>query len=105
MDRLHYPALTGRCRESIRQAMFITASRVSLLGMTLSVTSVLKEAAIRSSQRNGLMLMGTFFALSVLSGLLGASLIQNTANQPFIPDEAPTAVLVLPPIVAGVLSL
>lgn len=106
MYRLHYPELNGSCRESIRQAMFITSSRVSLLGMTLSVISVLKEAAIRSSKRNGLMFMGIFFVLSVLSGLLGAGLVQYTANQPFVPVEAqPNAVLVLPAIVAGVLSL
>jgi MFS family permease len=74
--------------------------------MPVNITNILKEAANRTSKRNGLMLMGLLFVLSLLSGLLGAGIAQYAGNQQFIPVGAETnAVFALPPIVAGVLSL
>ena len=52
------------------------------------------------------MLMGLLFVLSLLSGLLGASIAQYAGNQQFVPFGAETnAVFALPPLVAGLLSL
>ncbi|HET7325494.1 MAG TPA: hypothetical protein VFJ06_14295 [Halococcus sp.] len=74
--------------------------------MPVSITSILKEAANRSIKRNGLILMGILFVLSSFSGLLGAGLAQYAGNQQFMPVDAQTAALVvLPPLVAGLLSL
>ena len=74
--------------------------------MPVSITSILKEAANRSVKRNGLILMGILFVLSVLSGLLGAGLAQYAGNQQFVPvDAQTTALVVLPSLVAGLLSL
>ena len=74
--------------------------------MPVSITSILKEAANRSVKRNGLILMGILFVLSLFSGLLGAGLVQYAGNQQFVPvDGQTTALVVLPPLVAGLLSL
>lgn len=74
--------------------------------MQVNITNILKEAANRASKRNGLMLMGLLFVLSLLSGLLGAGIAQYAGNQQFVPVGAETnAVFALPPLVAGVLSL
>ena len=71
----------------------------------MNVTPILKEAANRTIKRNGLILMGILFVLSVLSGLLGAGMAQY-ANQQFLPVEAQaSALFVLPPLLAGLLSL
>lgn len=51
--------------------------------MSLTVTTLLKKGASRSIKRNGLILMGILFVLSVLSDFLGASIAQYTPNQQF----------------------
>jgi hypothetical protein len=92
--------------DSIMQVRFITSYSISVCVMAVNVTIILKKAANRSVKRNGLMLMGILFVLSLLSGLLGASIAQYTANQQFVPLEVQTnAVFALPPLIAGVLSL
>lgn len=74
--------------------------------MSVSVSSILKEAANRSVKRNGLILMGLFFVLSMLSGFLGAGVVRYTTNQQLISVVTQTnPVFVLPPLVAGLLSL
>lgn len=74
--------------------------------MPMNVTSILKEAASRSVERNGLVLMAILFVLSALSGLSGARLAQYAENQQFVPIETGIdALLALPPLLAGVLSL
>lgn len=74
--------------------------------MVVKITQILREAANRSSKRNGLILMGVLFVLSLCSGLLGAGIAQFAGNQPFLSvDTSATAVVVLPPLVAGLLSL
>ena len=85
--------------------MLITYASVYISTMSVNVTAILKEAASRSVKRNGLILMGLLFALSIVSGLLGAGLAQSV-DQQFVPVEAQTtALVVLPPLVAGLLSL
>lgn len=74
--------------------------------MSLTISPVLKEAANRSIERNGLILMGILFVLSAISGLLGAGMAQYAGNQQFVPVETQiNALLVLPPLLAGLLSL
>ena len=74
--------------------------------MPVNITGVLKEAANRSSKRNGLMLMGFLFVLSLLSGLFGAGIARYAGNQQFVPVGTETnAVFAVPPLMAGVLSL
>jgi hypothetical protein len=73
--------------------------------MPINITTILREAASRSVKRNGLILVGIVFVLSLLSGLLGAGVAQY-ANQQFASVEMQTnALFVLPPLVAGLLAL
>jgi MFS family permease len=84
----------------------ITSRNVGINVIPMNITGILKKAANRTSKRNGLMLMGLLFVLSVLSGLLGAGITQYAGNQQFVPTGAQTtAVFALPPLLAGVLSL
>lgn len=73
--------------------------------MPVNVTEVLKEGANRSIKRNGLVLMGILFVLSALSGLLGAGIAQYAPSGELVSTGGADAIVALPPLVAGVLSL
>ena len=85
--------------------MVIVSGVLSLAVMSMNVTAVLKDGANRSMKRNGLMLMAILFVLSTLSGLLGAGIAQYAPNGELVTAAEPNALFVLPPLLAGVLSL
>ncbi|SIR65463.1 hypothetical protein SAMN05421858_3151 [Haladaptatus litoreus] len=74
--------------------------------MSINVTRILKQGYSRSIERNGLMLIGVIFVISILNGLLGIGIDQWIASQQFTPGEIqanPT--LLIPPIAGGIVSL
>ncbi|WP_199174863.1 hypothetical protein [Halegenticoccus soli] len=74
--------------------------------MSINITYILKESAGRSIERNGLLLMGIFFALSLANGLLGLGVARWAASREFAPAAVQAnPFLVVPPVVAGVISL
>ncbi|WP_227379602.1 hypothetical protein [Haladaptatus halobius] len=74
--------------------------------MPINITSMLKQGYSRSIKRNGLMLMGIIFVISVLNGVLGLGVDRWIARQQFTSNGIqadPT--LLVPPLGAGIVSL
>ncbi|WP_440008975.1 hypothetical protein [Halomicrococcus sp. SG-WS-1] len=74
--------------------------------MSINVTNIVKQGYRRTIERNGLVLMGVIFAISLVNGLLGISVSQWMMSQQFTPGSVeanPT--LLVPPVVASVVSL
>jgi hypothetical protein len=73
--------------------------------MPINITRMLKQGYSRSIKRNGLMLMGIIFILSVLNGVLGLSVDRWVTRQQFTASgiQADPSLLV-PPLGAGIVS-
>ena len=74
--------------------------------MPINITSMLKQGYSRSTNRNGLMLMGIIFVISVLNGIIGLGVDRWVTRQQFTPSGVQTDPTVLvPPFGAGIVSL
>ncbi|WP_227777716.1 hypothetical protein [Haladaptatus pallidirubidus] len=74
--------------------------------MPINITSMLKQGYSRSIKRNGLMLMGIIFVISVLNGVLGVGVDRWVARQQLTTGSVqadPT--LLVPPLGASIVSL
>ena len=54
--------------------------------MPINIASMLKQGYSRSIKRNGLILMGIIFAISVLNDVLGLGVDRWVARQQFTPN-------------------
>lgn len=74
--------------------------------MPINITSVLKQGYSRTVKRNGLMLMGIIFVISVINGVLGAGVDRWVEQQGFTAAgvQANPTILV-PPLGAGLVSV
>lgn len=74
--------------------------------MAVNIVHVVQEAVNRTIKRNGLMLMGIIFVLSILSGLVGVGIAQYTINQQVPASGAQSvAPIAIPPLIGGILLL
>jgi hypothetical protein len=74
--------------------------------MPINITNVLKQGYSRTIKRNGLMLMGIIFVISVINGVLGVGVDRWVEQQEFTAAgvQANPTVLV-PPLGAGLVSM
>ncbi|WP_458210594.1 hypothetical protein [Haladaptatus sp. NG-SE-30] len=73
--------------------------------MPINITNILKQGYSRTTKRNGLMLMGIIFVISVLNGVLGIGISRWVAMQRFTPGGVQAEpILLVPPFVGGIVS-
>jgi hypothetical protein len=74
--------------------------------MALNLTAIIKEGVYQSSRRNGLILIGIFFVLYVISGFFETGIIQPVTNLQYaLFDIQSTPVIAVSPVIAVVVSL
>ena len=73
--------------------------------MPIDITDVLKRGYSRSTERNGLTLMGIIFVISVLDGVLGLGVDRLNAGQQFADSGQVDPTLLVPSLGAGIVSL
>lgn len=73
--------------------------------MPINITTILKRGFSRSIERNGLMLMGILFVISVFNGVLGLGVDRWVARQGGAAGVQANPLVIVPPLGAGIVSL